>query len=534
MRAFTDLYTALDETTSINEKVAAMASYFRQAPAEDAVWAVYFLSGRRPKRLVRSSDLRAWATEAAGLPPWLFDESYSVVGDLAETIALLLPDGRNGTDRPLHYWVERRLLAMRRMDPETQREAMRDAWGHLNYDQRFVWNKLITSGFRVGVSQKLLVRALSMESGIDEAVLTHRMMGNWQPTTEFYRRLRAEDTSDAVKSRPYPFCLAHAIDGPPHDLGAVESWQVEWKWDGIRAQVVRRGGRVFIWSRGEELVTDRFPEVRDSALVLPDGLVLDGEVLAWRDGQVLPFAQLQRRIGRKHVGRKLLHDVPVAFLAFDVLELDGDDVRELPLNARRDLLEVVLKTTTNALQIQIAPIVAASTWRELSDLHGQSRGRGVEGFIVKRMDAAYAVGRRRGVWWKWKVDPYTVDAVLMYAQPGHGKRATLYTDYTFAIWKGSELVPFAKAYSGLTDLEIREVDRFVREHTIERFGPVRSVEPQLVFEIGFEGIRRSSRHKSGVALRFPRMIRWRKDKAPEDADTFEALTVLLPQSPTDP
>ena len=531
MRAFTDLYTALDETNSTNEKVAAMASYFGAATPEDAAWAVYFLSGRRPKRLVKSGDLRAWATEAAGLPVWLFDESYSVVGDLAETIALLLPDGREGTDRPLHYWVERRLLAMRRMDAETQRKAMLAAWDELNHEQRFVFNKLITSGFRVGVSQKLLVRALAIESGIDEAVLTHRMMGDWQPTPEFYRRLRAEDTSDADKSRPYPFCLAHAVDGPPQDLGDRSAWQVEWKWDGIRAQVVRRGGRVFIWSRGEELVTDRFPEVRDSALVLPDGLVLDGELLAWRDEGVLPFGQLQRRIGRKTVGRKMLRDVPVAFLAFDILEHDGIDLREQPLSERRTLLERLLPQTS-ALQIRAAPIVAAPTWSELADLHDESRDRLVEGFMLKKLDAPYAVGRKRGVWWKWKVDPFTVDAVLVYAQPGSGKRATLYTDYTFAVWSDGELVPIAKAYSGLTDQEIREVDRFVRAHTLERFGPVRSVEPSLVFEIGFEGIRRSSRHKSGVAVRFPRMLRWRKDKAAEDADTLQTLRAILPDQPS--
>lgn len=532
MKAFTDLYTALDETNSTNEKVAAMASYFSQAPPEDAVWAVYFLSGRRPKRLVRSGDLRGWATEAAGLPTWLFEESYSVVGDLAETIALLLPDGREGTKKPLHYWVERRLLPMHRMDPETQRQAMMDAWADLNHEQRFVWNKLITSGFRVGVSQKLLVRALSEASGIDEAVLTHRMMGNWEPTARFYEHLWAKDTSDADKSRPYPFCLAHPIDGPPQDLGAKDLWQVEWKWDGIRAQVVRRGGRVFIWSRGEELVTDRFPEVRDSALVLPDGIVLDGELLAWREGHVLSFGQLQRRIGRKTVGRKLLREVPVAFLAFDILEHDGNDVREVPLRERRRLLESVLMATTEALQVQAAPIVDAATWDDLADLHDESRKRLVEGFMVKSLDAPYAVGRKRGVWWKWKVDPFTVDAVLIYAQPGHGKRATLYTDYTFAVWDGDTLIPFAKAYSGLTNEEIREVDRFVRERTTERFGPVRSVEPELVFEIGFEGIRRSSRHKSGVAVRFPRMIRWRKDKTAEDADSIDVLRMLLSDPPS--
>lgn len=546
MQAFADLYTALDETTSTNDKVAAMAAYFAAAPPEDAVWAVYFLSGRRPKRLVRSSDLREWAADAADLPRWLFDESYSVVGDLAETIALLLPEGKEGSERSLQYWVERRLLPLRRLDPDAQREAMLIAWSELNHAQRFVWNKLITSGFRVGVSKKLLVRALEQTSGIDAAVLTHRLMGNWEPSADFYERLMREDTSDADKSRPYPFCLAHPVNASPEEddpdlstqaqiagslqeqLGDVGAWQVEWKWDGIRAQIVRRGGRVYIWSRGEELITDTFPEVRDSAMVLPDGVVLDGELVAWRDGGVLPFGQLQRRIGRKSVSKRMLREVPICFLAFDVLERDGRDVRELPLSERLEHLNDVLEHGTSALQITQAPTVQSESWKDLAALHTESRDRLVEGFMLKRLDASYAVGRKTGTWWKWKVDPFSVDAVLLYAQRGHGKRATLYTDYTFAVWMGEDLVPFAKAYSGLTDAEIREVDRFVRENTIDRFGPVRAVEPELVFEIGFEGIRKSSRHKSGIAVRFPRMLRRRTDKDPSDADSIDVLRALLP------
>jgi DNA ligase-1 len=352
-------------------------------------------------------------------------------------------------------------------------------------------------------------------------------MGGWSPTPDFYHRLLSPDTADADKSRPYPFCLAHPIDSPPRELGDLSEWQVEWKWDGIRAQLIRRGGRVFIWSRGEDLVTDRFPEVRDSALLLQDGIVLDGELLAWSGGRVLPFSLLQRRIGRKTLSRSMLRDVPVAFLSFDLLEVDDRDIRDRPLFERRAVLETVLGKCIPGQSIHPAPLVQAPVWEELAALREESRERLVEGFMLKRLDSPYSVGRKRGVWWKWKVDPFTIDAVLIYAQRGHGKRATLYTDYTFAIRDGDDLVPFAKAYSGLTDEEIRTVDRFIRQNTVERFGPVRSVRPFLVFEIGFEGIRKSSRHRSGVAVRFPRILRWRQDKKPEDADSLDTLNALI-------
>ena len=528
MKAFSELYRALDETTRTNEKVAAMAAYFRDAAPEDAAWAVFFLSGRRMKRLVRSADFWTWAIEESGLPPWLFEESYHVVGDLAETIALLLPESDAAPERPLHEWVEEELLRMRGLTPEGQREVMLNAWRSLDTRERFVWNKLITSAFRVGVSQTLLVRGLALASGIDQAVLMHRLMGHWSPTPEFFRQLVSEETADALVSQPYPFCLAHPLEDEPETLGDRDRWQVEWKWDGIRAQLIRRQNETYVWSRGEELITDRFPEAVSAATHLPDGTVLDGELLAWRDGQVLPFGQLQRRIGRKTLGKKLLTEVPVALLAFDLLEESGEDLRTLPLRERRTRLERMLGTLSAGGAIQLAPVLRAASWKELAEVREESRDRLVEGFMLKDLDASYEVGRKKGIWWKWKIDPFSVDAVLIYAQRGSGKRASLYTDYTFAVWDGDTLVPFAKAYSGLTDEEIREVDRFVRRNTVDRFGPVRSVTPDLVFEIAFEGIRPSTRHRSGVAVRFPRMARWRKDKKAGDADTLQSLKALIP------
>ncbi len=526
MKRFTDLYLALDATTKTSEKVAAMAQYFAAVEPGDAAWAVFFLSGRRPKRLLPSHLLRTLAAEQAGIPEWLLVESYSAVGDSAEAASLLLPDSGRSTDFPLRYWIEQRILSVRDLSEAEQRAAILSAWGELSEAERYVFNKLITGAFRVGVSQLLLVRALSQVSGVDEQTISHRLMGAWEPTANWYRSLVAAEHADADVSRPYPFFLAHPLEAEPSSLGPIEEWQAEWKWDGIRSQLIKRKGQVFIWSRGEELVTDRYPEVAEAAAALPDGTVLDGELLPWRDGRVQPFAELQRRIGRKDLGKKILAEVPVVLLTYDLLEWGGEDWRPRLLTERRTQLERAV-AAANHSALLISEIVTADSWDALAERRRESRERSVEGFMLKRKDSAYGVGRKRGDWWKWKIEPYSIDAVLIYAQRGSGKRANLYTDYTFAVWDGGELVPFAKAYSGLTDAEIREVDRFVRANTRERFGPVRSVTPQLVFELGFEGIQASNRHKSGVAVRFPRILRWRRDKKIEDADSIETIKELI-------
>jgi DNA ligase-1 len=527
MKAFADLYTALDETTKTTEKVAALTRYFAAAPAADAAWAVYFLVGRKPRQVIPGRKLVEWAAGAAGLADWLFEECYHAAGDMAETIALVLPAPDRSSDRPLRHWVEDRLLPLRGAAEGVQKEAVLAAWAELDRRQRFVWNKLITGSFRVGVSHQLVTRALAAVTGLDPAVVAHRLMGDWEPTPAFYDGLHAADATDTDVSRPYPFFLAHPLDGTPADLGDVADWQAEWKWDGIRSQLIRRAGRTFLWSRGEELVTERYPELAAVGDRLPDGTVLDGEILPWRDGRVLPFAQLQRRIGRKTLTKKMLQDVPAVLMAYDLLEDAGADVRTQPLSERRARLEQIVRDVGDAHLI-LSPVIAAPSWDALAGTWRTSRERGVEGMMLKRRASPYRVGRQRGDWWKWKVEPFTIDAVLIYAQRGSGKRASLYTDYTFGLWDAGKLVPVAKAYSGLTDDEIRQVDAFVRRHTIEKFGPVRTVTPELVFELAFEGIQRSTRHKSGVAVRFPRMLRWRTDKRAADADTLDALRRLLP------
>jgi DNA ligase-1 len=530
MRRFAALYDALDATTSTNEKVAALRAYFAEAPPADAAWAVFFLTGARLKRLIAPSLLAAWAMEETGTPDWMFAECWSAAGDLAEIVALLLDTRRqgpppNGSELSLSQLIETRLLPLRDRDEATKRAAVVELWRSMPAREIFLVNKLLTGELRVGVSRTLGVRALAQHAGLDPAVVAHRLMGSWEPTPAGFEHLVAADVHDADQSRPYPFFLASPLEDPPESLGDRDQWLAEWKWDGIRAQLVRRGGGAWLWSRGEELITERFPDLREAHQALPDGVVLDGEVLAYAAGVPLPFSVLQRRIGRQKLTPKILEDAPAAFIAYDLLELDGRDLRPEPLASRRAQLASLV--AGRSARLVLSEEVPGSSWEALAAIRSEARQRGVEGLMLKRRDAPYRSGRPRGDWWKWKIDPYTIDAVLVYAQPGNGRRANVLTDMTFAVWKDGELLPVAKAYSGLTDEELDRLDRWIRQHTVARFGPVRQVEPVHVFELHFEGIAESTRHRSGVAVRFPRIARWRTDKKPQDADTLGTLRALL-------
>ena len=539
MREFARLYADLDETTSTTRKLDALQQYFSSATPENAAWAVYFLAGGKPRQAVPTKLLRQYAIDYAVLDDWLFDESYHAVGDFAETIAHILPAPTKQSDIGLAEWMEQRIAPLRGADPERIRQALFSYWDELDWRERFLLVKLIGGGFRVGVSRLLVTRALAAIAAVDSKLIAQRLMG-WtdgrvQPTAAGFLSLIAEQTEHEHQLRggqPYPFFLAHQLQGEPAALGEVDDWQVEWKYDGIRAQLVRRGGQSYLWSRGEDLITERFPEL--AAARLPEGTVLDGEVLIWQPGSGVPapFADLQKRIGRKTISSKLLAELPAVLCCYDLLELDGVDLRGLPQHERRALLETEVGKAAQP-QLRLSPLIQADSWDELADLRGASRERCVEGMMIKAREARYGVGRTKdvGTWWKWKIDPYTVDAVLLYAQPGSGRRASLYTDYTFAVWDGEgeqrRLVPFAKAYSGLTDAEIAQVDNVIRRTTLEKFGPVRSVKPTMVFEIGFEGIALSPRHKAGIAVRFPRILRRREDKPVEEADTLDTLKGLL-------
>lgn len=531
MKRFADLYQRLDRSTGTLDKRAALVAYFRHAPPEDAVWALWLLTGGKVggarAKIANTRELREWIAEESSTALWLVEDSYHQVGDLAETLALLLDDPSIPVPQaPLHTWIDVRLLQVANADEAVRRDAVVGAWRALPFAERLLFNKLLTGNLRVGVSSGLVHKALAEVAGVEVGVVAQRLLGTWTPTAGFFTRLLSPEVQPGDAALPYPFFLASPLEAEAETLGPIGDWLLEWKWDGIRVQLIRRGTDRALWSRGEERLDGRFPEVDAALAALPRDAVIDGELLAWREGdQPLPFTDLQTRIQRRRPGPKTLAQTPVRVLAYDLLELAGEDLRQQPQHVRRALLDALLAGHDDP-RLRPSPVLTPASWGEAAQLRDQARARGVEGLMLKRRSAPYQAGRRRGDWWKWKIDPLTIDAVLIYAQAGHGRRSTLYTDYTFALWDGDALVPVAKAYSGLDDAQILQLDRWIRAHTTERFGPVRAVAPEHVFELGFEAVNRSRRHKSGIAVRFPRILRWRRDKPVAEADRLETLQAL--------
>ena len=532
MKSFANLIRILDSTNKTNLKVEALTDYFRQAPPTDKVWTIALLSHRRPPRPVNTTLLRLWANELANIPMWLFEESYHIVGDLAETIGLIIPTTDASSDKSLTTFLEE-IIALKKKSEEEKKAYLHENWLALNYYERFVFTKLITGSFRIGVSQKLMTRALAKAENLDEDVLAYKLMGNWEPAKITFQELILDEKSSDSLSKPYPFYLAYPLEMDINELGNPRDWSAEHKWDGIRSQTIIRDGHVFVWSRGEELVTDKYPEFQAFINAIPNGTVLDAEILPFPNGEIGTFNDLQTRIGRKTISSALLKKTPVILKVYDILEWNNVDIRNIAYQERRLLLEQLFNEIKDkGLPIRLSERVQFSTWEELTEERIRSREMKSEGLMLKKNDSPYLVGRKKGDWWKWKIAPLTIDAVLTYAMRGHGRRSNLFTDYTFALWQNQEdgtreLVTFAKAYSGLTDAEFRKVDDFIKKNTLERFGPVRSVTPQLVFEIGFEGIALSKRHKSGIATRFPRILRWRMDKKIDEANSIDDLKSMI-------
>lgn len=529
MKDFAQLIQQIDSTNKTNTKVKALKDYFDEAEDKDKLWTIAILSHRRPPRPVNSTQIREFASELSEIPSWLFEESYHIVGDLAETIALVLPKNNSTSDKPLHSYLED-MLSLKAKSDDEKKDYLFTHWRKLNYYERFVFTKLMTGGFRIGVSQKLMTKALSQSTGIEQDVLAYKLMGDWTPQNTTFTSLILEQNKEDYLSKPYPFYLAYAVEDQLEDLDNVDDWLFEHKWDGIRAQLIVRNNELFIWTRGEELVTDKYPEFEEFKAMLPNGTVLDGEILAYPNNDIGDFKELQKRIGRKTVSKSILKKIPVIFKAYDILEFEGKDIRTKTFQDRRLILDDLFETyKTEIKPFHLSHTLRFEDWKTVEEERQKARENKSEGLMIKRANSSYGVGRKKGDWWKHKSDPYTIDAVLTYAMRGHGRRSNLFTDYTFALWNDehSELVTFAKAYSGLTDKEFRQVDNWIKKHTVDRFGPVRQVEPFHVFEIAFEGIAKSSRHKSGVATRFPRILRWRQDKTIEDANTLDDLKALL-------
>jgi len=529
LKEFAQLITSLDQSNKTNDKVDALKYYFLTANDKDKIWTLALFTHRKPKRTVNTALLKEWITEWTGIPSWLFQESYHVVGDLAETVALLLSkhnEDQVTIDYPLTYYIEN-LISLRTKSVDEKKEQLQLLYEQLDVSERFVFTKLMTGGWRVGVSQNLITKALSEAFKIDKAIIAHRLMGDWSPQNQSFQGLILEENKNDLASRPYPFYLAHPIETGEIQAGLIpKEWQAEWKWDGIRGQIIKRNDEVFIWSRGEELVTEKFPELTNMALNIPNGTVLDGEITAYKNDEPLSFGVLQTRIGRKNITKNLLNKAPVAFICYDLIESEAKDIRSETLEKRQIKLKKIISEANHPLLL-LSETIDFSSWEELADIRKKSRSLKTEGLMLKKRDSAYESGRKRGNWWKWKIAPLTIDGVMIYAQKGHGRRADLYSDYTFAVWDQDQLIPFAKAYSGLTDAEMKKVDAFVKKNTKEKFGPVRTVKSELVFEIAFEGIRASNRHKSGISLRFPRIKRWRQDKPISEANKLTDLQELL-------
>ncbi|GHE23291.1 ATP-dependent DNA ligase [Sphingobacterium griseoflavum] len=525
---FVHLFEAIDGSTKTSVKVAAMLAYLQTAADSDKLFAMAVLMGNKPKRPIRTADLRIWASEESRVPLWLIEESYYVVGDLAETISLILPPKARSvtTDISLRDLFDA-IVALRNMAPEEQRKLVTGYWSKLEGTALFLFNKLLTGNLRVGVSRKLVVKAVAQYLGRTEPEVEHRLMGKWSPFDEDMDSLFQDDLQEGKHFLPYPFYLAYALDKDPGELGDMKDWIIEPKLDGIRGQVIVRKGELFVWSRGEDLMTDKFVEFEPLRSVLPDGTVIDGEVIPWKEGKPMDFSVMQTRIGRKNISKNVLAAAPLVMVCYDLLEWEGRDIREWPLHKRRSQLQEILAIFPVGNILKLSSAMSFDSWDLAENYRQDARKHYAEGLMIKHRDSPYEVGRKRGNWWKWKTDPMTIDGVLVYAQSGHGRRANLFTDYTFAVWDQGELVPFTKAYSGLTDKELFTIDNWIKRHTIAKFGPVRSVTPELVFELAFEGINASSRHKSGVALRFPRIVRWRQDKPASEANSKEDLLNLI-------
>ncbi len=526
MKRFAELIQQLEQSNKTNDKIAALVDYFSTAAEKDKPYVIAMFTGKKPKRPVNTTLIKQWAVELSTIPEWLFTESYHSVGDLSETIALILPPAKNEIDKPLHVWISE-LADLQSQNDDQKKHYILNAWDGLSKPERFIFNKLISGNFRIGVSNKMLVNALAKQSNTESSKIMHAIMGKWNPTEITYKELIEGEHVNTDNSWPYPFCLAYALDTEPENIGAPNDWQAEWKWDGIRGQIVKRNGELFIWSRGEELVTDQFPELHFLKDELPDGTVLDGEILSVKNGQVQSFSTLQQRLNRKTINKSQFINAPVGFYCYDMLEHEGVDIRSNPLSIRRKQLEIVISNLATKSIVTLSPVIQFETWDSLAELRLTARELNSEGIMLKKMDSVFHSGRKRGDWWKWKINPYTIDTVMIYAQKGSGRRANFYTDYTFAVRDGEKLITIAKAYSGLTDKEIKEVNTFVNKNAIEKFGPVRTVKPELVFEIAFEGIAESKRHKAGLALRFPRIARWRKDKKADEINTLDDLRQLL-------
>ena len=542
MRNFATLFKELDETAQADLKIEALINYFKKVPPEDLAWTVSLLLGRKIKQVISVKRLRKWSVELTQIPDWLLAECLNNVGDLAETISLILPFEGNSENIPLHVWIEQCIFPLKDQQEEIQKEKIVSFWHQLNSVERFLFNKLVTGSFHVDIPPKLIIKALSSFCSLNEKYISQRLIGNWVPTAGFFNFLCTSNVSDTMANIPYPFNPVVQLDLKVEDLGNINQWLFEWKWNGIRSQIIKRENKVFIWSHDEDLLNDSFPELYELGSILPDGTVIEGIIIPIRDNILLPSAELKKRIAKRYPVKKILSDIPVSFVAFDLLEFDKEDIRNKSLNQRRNLLKEILNDITDK-RIILSGVVECNSWKDLKIARSEAGKKSVDGLMLKRLYSPYSIGSETIVsamqsgilttnWYKWKNDPLTINAILLYARLEQGSTSPLFKEYTFALWHDGKLIPFAKTSSGLTDEEIIQVDSFIRKNTLGKFGPVRTVKPELVFKLEFDGIQKSSRNKSGIVVLSPHITRWHHYKKIEEAGSLNSLTILLNNSST--
>lgn len=523
MKRFAELCAILESTANAREKMAALTVYFQDAPPPDAIWAIRLLLGWKPSRIATSQTLRRWARECVQFPDWLFEESCAAVGNLLETLALLIPLPDTPGDVPLHVRMQRDLLPLRDLTENEQRAAVSAAWTQMDAQQRFVWNTLLTGGFRPHVSEKTLIRALSAWRGLPTTVLACRLKQEWEPTVAGYRALFSHDIAALDSSQLYPFQRWYEEPPARGASGAIGDWRIDWHRNGMRAQLIKRGSSVFLWSDDHVIVNDTFPEICEAMAAMTDGTVLDGVITAWSADGPLHRAELERRMKRKRLTKKFKHEVPVRYWVYDLLEIQGEDVRTQPFRQRIHQAAGIIPTEVGSV-IHLAEPLEAASWHRLHALRNDARRHGADGVLLRRWTASACPSTRKADQWRvWKADPLTAPVVLVYVQALNAASGQRSVEGTFAAWDGGDLVPVAKTSAGFSDEDVNAIEEFAKQHTVERFGPVRSLKAELVFTLAFDSVSLSTRRKSGLVLHHPRVAGRLLDASIHDAERIAIL-----------
>lgn len=524
MKAFAELIFNLRKWDTENNQIRYIKEYFSISDDRDCIWAIYILLGKKIKNEFRSKQqLKKWACEYAEIPDWLFDESYSFTGDLTETISLILPGKEADSGRTLTEWMHY-MESFCKSDDQGNKKKVVDAWKELDHTETYVFNKLIPGNFKSGVDEKVIIKALSKFLNIESNVISNRIKSNWHPDLISFYELFSKFNPDDIISKPYPFIPEEVFESEPGVLGSAADWLAEQKFKGIRCQLIFRKGKIFLWTDNGELINDKFPEFEFIKKYLPDDSVFTGSIICINNGMKSQHNYLQARLRRKNISSKSLKESPVIFMMNDLLEYEGTDMRNKFLIERKELIKCNKFMISKNNLIKYSENIKFENWEELRTIRRKSSDTISGGIILKKKNSLF-LSDINEKYLICKPEPLSADAVLMYALKG--ERTDLFSEFTLGVWDKGKLVSIAKINSGLSEEEIREVSEFVNNNTLEKFGPVRTVRPELVFNISFESISFSVRHKSGVVLQSPEISKWIRGKNIFDASSLENLKKFI-------